>query len=101
MKTSVSIIGAGNCGCAFAADLASRGASVLLYAHPNHRRHADTIQSKGYLDSVIEVEGRFHPIVTSEIDDVVRFSKFIVITVPSYGHDAILTELMKFDLSQH
>jgi opine dehydrogenase len=101
MEMSVSIIGAGNCGCAFAADLANRGANVLLYAHPDHRRHADTIRSNGYLDAGVEIEGRFHPIVSSEIDDVVRFSKFIVITVPSYGHDAILTELRKFDLSQH
>jgi opine dehydrogenase len=101
MEMSVSIIGAGNCGCAFAADLASRGVSVLLYAHPDHRRNADTIQSNGYLEAGLQIEGRFHPIVSSNMDDVVRFSKYIVITVPSYGHDAILSELEKFDLSGH
>lgn len=101
MQTSVSIIGAGNCGCALAADLASRGASVLLYAHPEHRRHAETIERNGYLDAELKIEGRFHPAVSSDMADVVRFSRFIVITVPSYGHDAILSELAKFDLSKH
>jgi opine dehydrogenase len=101
MEMSVSIIGAGNCGCAFAADLVSRGVSVLLYAHPDHRQNADSIRSNGYLEASVKIEGRFHPIVSSEMDDVVRFSRFIVITVPSYGHDAILSELKKFDLSQH
>jgi opine dehydrogenase len=101
MGMSVSIIGAGNCGCAFAADLASRGASVLLYAHPDHRRHAETIENNGCLEAGMKIEGRFHPIVSSDIGDVVRFSKYIVITVPSYGHDAVLSELSKFDLSQH
>ncbi|MGJ5205895.1 NAD/NADP octopine/nopaline dehydrogenase family protein [Bradyrhizobium sp. HKCCYLR20261] len=101
MQTSVSIIGAGNCGCAFAADLADRGANVLLYAHPEHRRHAETIERKGYLEAGMKIEGRFHPKVSSDMADVVRFSKFIVITVPSYGHDSILSELAKFDLSRH
>jgi opine dehydrogenase len=101
MEMSVSIIGAGNCGCAFAADLVSRGVSVLLYAHPDHRQNADSIRSNGYLEASVKIEGRFHPIVSSDMDDVVRFSRFIVITVPSYGHDAILSELKKFDLSQH
>ncbi|WP_315801431.1 NAD/NADP-dependent octopine/nopaline dehydrogenase family protein [Bradyrhizobium sp. SZCCHNS3002] len=101
MQTSVSIIGAGNCGCAFAADLASRGANVLLYAHPEHRRHAETIDRNGYLEAGLKIEGRFHPDVSSDIADVVRFSKFIIITVPSYGHEAVLSELAKFDLSKH
>jgi opine dehydrogenase len=101
MGTSVSIIGAGNCGCALAADLASRGANVLLYAHPEHRRHAATIERNGCLEAGLKIEGRFHPRVSSDMADVVRLSKFIVITVPSYGHDAILSELGKFDLSQH
>jgi opine dehydrogenase len=101
MGMSVSIIGAGNCGCAFAADLASRGANVLLYAHPDHQRHAETIKSNGVLEAGGKIEGRFHPIVSSDMGEVVRFSKYIVITVPSYGHDAILNELGKFDLSQH
>jgi len=101
MAMSVSIVGAGNCGCAFAADLARRGAAVLLYAHPDHRRHADTIRSNGCLDSAMQIEGRFHPTISSDMQDVVRFSKFIVITVPSYGHDAILTELGGYDLGDH
>jgi opine dehydrogenase len=100
MDMAVSIIGAGNCGCALAADLASRGASVLLYAHPDHRRNAEAIERNGCLEASIKINGRFHPIISSEMEDAVRFSKFIIITVPAYGHDAILKELSKFDLSQ-
>ncbi|WP_155837115.1 NAD(P)-binding protein [Paraburkholderia mimosarum] len=49
LRFPVSIIGAGHCGCAFAADLASRGFEVLLYGHPDHRRNIDAIRAKGSL----------------------------------------------------
>ncbi|MER8562670.1 NAD/NADP octopine/nopaline dehydrogenase family protein [Mesorhizobium sp. M0578] len=100
-KTSVSIIGAGNCGCAFAADLINRGFEVLLYGHPHHRRNIDGIRRDGHLVARMEIEGRFHPIVTSEMATAVQFSRFLVVTVPSYGHDDIIGELKDFDLSRH
>ncbi|RWG77552.1 MAG: NAD/NADP octopine/nopaline dehydrogenase, partial [Mesorhizobium sp.] len=100
-KLSVSIIGAGNCGCAFAADLVNRGFDVLLYGHPNHRRNIDAIRRDGHLIARMEIEGKFRPNVTTEMASAVRFSRFLVVTVPSYGHDDIINELKDFDLSGH
>ncbi|MGX9574316.1 NAD/NADP octopine/nopaline dehydrogenase family protein [Mesorhizobium sp. f-mel] len=97
----VSIIGAGNCGCAFAADLANRGFSVLLYGHPNHRRNIDAIRREGHLSARMEIEGKFDPILTIKMATAVEFSRFLVVTIPSYGHDGIIGELEDFDLSNH
>lgn len=100
-KLSVSIIGAGNCGCTFAADLVNRGFDVLLYGHPHHRRNIDAIRRAGHLVARMEIEGKFHPTVTTEMATAVQFSRFLVVTVPSYGHDDIIGELKDFDLSRH
>ncbi|KAJ5152653.1 uncharacterized protein N7482_009131 [Penicillium canariense] len=99
---SVTIIGAGPCGCAFAADLASRGKSVLLYGHPDHRGALPMIEEQdGWLSSSGEITGRFHIQTTSDLYLAIRHSPFIVTTVPSYGQDTILATLSQFDLRNH
>ena len=100
--SSVTIIGAGPCGCAFAADLASRGKCVLLYGHPEHRGAIPMIESNGgWLNASGEINGRYQIKTTSDLNIVIRHSKFIVITVPSYGQDTILGALSGFDLQNH
>jgi opine dehydrogenase len=74
---------------------------VLLYAHPSHRRHAEDLERAGCVEASGSIEGRFPIVVTSDLEKAVRFSKIIVVTVPSYGHDTILEELGQFDLGQH
>ncbi|KAJ2985646.1 hypothetical protein NUW58_g5421 [Xylaria curta] len=101
MITSVSVVGAGNCGCAFAADLESRGIKVLLYAHPDHSTNVDAIRKNGYLESIGKVEGRFYPAVSTDMGEALRFSNVVVIAVPSYAQDDILSELEKFDVGNH
>ncbi|KAI3321350.1 putative NAD/NADP octopine/nopaline dehydrogenase [Xylariaceae sp. AK1471] len=101
MITSVSIIGIGNCGCAFAADLENRGIKVLLYAHPDHSTNANTICNNGFLDSIGEVEGRFYPAVSTDMGTALRFSNVVIIAVPSYAQEDILSELAKHDVSNH
>ncbi|KAI1319635.1 putative NAD/NADP octopine/nopaline dehydrogenase [Xylariaceae sp. FL0255] len=101
MISSISIVGIGNCGCAFAADLESRGIKALLYAHPEHRANADAIRRNGYLDSIGSVEGRFYPLVSTDMGEALHFSTVIIIAVPSYAQDEILAELEKYDLSNH
>ncbi|GAW26621.1 putative NAD NADP octopine nopaline dehydrogenase [Rosellinia necatrix] len=101
MITSVSIIGAGNCGCAFAADLESRGITVLLYAHPDHSTNVDAIHENGFLESIGKVQGRFYPRVSTDMQAALQFSNVVIIAVPSYAQDDILSELEKFDLSNH
>jgi opine dehydrogenase len=100
--SAVTIIGAGPCGCAFAADLASRGKSVMLYAHPDHRGATDMIEkSNGWLTAAGEISGRFQIKTTSDLYLAIRHSPFIVTTVPSYGQDTIVTLLSQFDLRNH
>lgn len=99
---SVTIIGAGPCGCAFAADLASRGVSVLLYGHPDHRGALPMVEkNNGWLNADGEISGRYQIKTTSDLYLAIRHSSFIVTTVPSYGQDTILQVLSQFDLSKH
>ncbi|KAI1153767.1 putative NAD/NADP octopine/nopaline dehydrogenase [Nemania diffusa] len=101
MITSVSIVGAGNCGCAFAVDLENRGVKVLLYAHPDHSATVDAIRENGFLGSTGKVEGRFHPEVSTDMGEALRFSKTLIIAVPAYAQENIISELEKFDVSNH
>ncbi|KAJ5290772.1 hypothetical protein N7478_000023 [Penicillium angulare] len=99
---SVTVIGAGPCGCAFAADLASRGMSVLLYGHPDHRGALPLIERNDcWLNSDGEITGKFQIKTTSDMYLAIQHSPFIVITVPSYGQDTIVRVLSQFDLRQH
>ncbi|GLA79159.1 hypothetical protein CBS63078_9188 [Aspergillus niger] len=100
--SSVTVIGAGPCGCAFAADLASRGKCVLLYGHPDHRGAIPMIESNGgWLNATGEISGRYQIKTTSDLDLAIQHSNFIVTTVPSYGQDTILQLLSQFDLQRH
>ncbi|KAI1176236.1 putative NAD/NADP octopine/nopaline dehydrogenase [Nemania sp. FL0916] len=101
MITSVTIIGIGNSGCAFAVDLENRGIKTLLYAHPNHSANAAVIRSHGYLDSMGEIAGRFYPVVSTHMREALAFSKIVIIAVPSYAQADILSELEKHDVSKH
>ncbi|OQD75748.1 hypothetical protein PENDEC_c006G04234 [Penicillium decumbens] len=99
---SVTIIGAGPCGCAFAADLASRGKSVMLYGHPDHRGSIPMIEKNdGWLNSSGAISGKYQIQTTSDLYLAIRHSPFIVTTVPSYGQDTILQTLSQFDLRNH
>ncbi|GAD92877.1 hypothetical protein PVAR5_1473 [Paecilomyces variotii No. 5] len=98
----VTIIGAGPCGCAFAADLVSRGKSVMLYGHPEHRGAIPMIErNDGWLSASGEISGRFKVQTTSDLSLALQHSPFIVTTVPSYGQDTILQDLTRFDLRNH
>jgi len=97
----VSIVGTGHCGCAMAAELAQRGGMSLLYASPKHSRHLDAIREKGVLRAEMKVSGTSKPELTTDLIQAVKFSNYLVVTVPSYGHDDILDRLQKFDLHDH
>jgi opine dehydrogenase len=101
MNISISVIGAGHCGCALAADLAGRGAQVLLYADPAHRRNFDAIHENGVLNASGMISGTSQPILAWDLASAVRFSRYLIVTVPAFGHDALIAELSRFDLSDH
>ena len=99
---TVTLIGAGPCGCAFAADLASRGIAVMLYGHPEHRGSIPMVEENdGWIKAEGEVGGTYRVKTTSDIQVALEFSPFIVVTVPSYGQNTILETLSPFDLRNH
>lgn len=99
---AVTIVGAGPSGCAFAADLASRNVSVMLYCQPDHPGSMAMIeQNNGYLDCVGDPEGSFKVQTTTDIGLALQHSPFIVVTVPSFGQDNILKTLSPLDLRNH
>ncbi|KAK8013882.1 hypothetical protein PG990_007178 [Apiospora arundinis] len=97
----VSIIGAGPAGFALAADLLSHGKNVLLYSHPTHLRHANSVREKGCLRSSGVMEGFADIPITTDMAEVVAFSRVVFLTVPSTGQDTILQEMKDYDLRQH
>ena len=101
--SNVTVIGAGPCGSAFAADLASRGKSVMLYGHPDHRGSLQMIEKNGgWLNAEGDgLSGRFQIQTTSDMYLAIRHSQFLVSTVPSYGQDTILRTLSQFNLQNH
>lgn len=101
MQSKVSIIGAGPAGFALAADLESRGTSVLVYSHPTHLRHANEVVSNGCLRARGAIEGSTNPCLTFDMSEVIAFSKIIILTVPSTGQETVLRELKKFSLDQY
>ncbi|KAF2691685.1 6-phosphogluconate dehydrogenase C-terminal domain-like protein [Lentithecium fluviatile CBS 122367] len=101
LHPTVSIVGAGPAGFALAADLQSRGTSVLLYSHPTRRRHADHVESNGHLRASGILEGSTELRVTSDMAEIVAFSLVIILTVPSTGQETVLQELKKFDLRKY
>jgi len=101
MQLKVSIVGAGPAGFALAADLESRGTNVLVYSHPSHLAHANSVAEKGCLKASGEMDGFTNPLVTLDMSEVVHFSKIIILTVPSTGQETVLQELKRFCLRQH
>lgn len=101
MQSKVSIIGAGPAGFALAADLESRGTSVLVYSHPTHLRHANEVVGNGCLKARGAIEGSTNPCFTFDMSEVINFSKILILTVPSTGQETVLRELKKFSLRQY
>lgn len=85
MIRTVAILGAGNGGCAAAADLALRGFSVRLYARHAERlaplRAAGGIEAQG-------VQRGFAPLpcMTTQLEEAVAGADLLMLVVPSVGH---------------
>ena len=99
---SVTLIGAGPLGCSFAADLASRGVSVMIYCQPDHPGYLGMIEKNdGWLKASGNVNGTFKVHTTTDMDVALQHSPFIVSTVPSFGHENVMRTLRPFDLRNH
>lgn len=78
----IAVIGAGNVGCALAADLARRGFEVRLFNHSTARlepiRQAGGITLTGVLDGFTEVKH-----VNQDLSETVRGAGVVAVTVPT------------------
>lgn len=99
--STISILGAGHCGCAMAADLMASGFDVLLHAHPHHRRVLDAISKGGGLQATGLVTGRFLPRLTTCLVEALEFSTTVVVALPASAHDGLIAALAGHDLRSH
>jgi opine dehydrogenase len=101
MQHGVSIVGAGPAGFALATDLQNSGMDVLVYSHSSHLRHANNIKDKIHLKASGTISSFTIPHVTSDMSQVIEFSKIIILTIPSTGQETVLQELRRFPLHEH
>jgi len=100
LKTSAGIIGVGNVGLGLAADRYNRGQQAVLYAHPAHRTVSAQLAASGKLEAIGKIEGTFACTVTEDIEVLLK-NFLIFITVPSNGHNDIISLLRGHDLAKH
>jgi opine dehydrogenase len=90
---SVAVLGAGNGGCAAAADLASRGFDVRLY-NRSPARLEPLIERGGLdLDGPAGEEFVELPVVTDDLEEAVRGSELVMLAVPISAYPLYAREL--------
>lgn len=82
----IAILGAGNGGCAAAADLSIRGHSVALYEVPQLGEKLDPIKARGGLEVIDEGFGKVDT-VTTDIAEAVKGADLIFNPVPAFAHE--------------
>ena len=101
-ENSVSIIGAGNSGCAMAVDLAHRGFNVCIYAHSDHSKKLDSIRQRGCLISDGEIRGEFKmELLTNDIQEAMLFSKYQIVSLPSFAQDFVFSLMNPYLSDDH
>jgi glycerol-3-phosphate dehydrogenase (NAD(P)+) len=95
MHKSISVLGAGSWGTALAILAARNGCKTLLWAHnPNHSACLSTDkENKRYLPGL-----QFPPslTITNSLEEAIRFSPIILISVPSHAFKDTLIKLKPF-----
>ncbi len=84
--TRIAILGAGNGGCAAAADLTMRGHSVALYDLPEFAHVLAPIQERGGIEIIGEGFAEVDT-VTTDIAEAVRGAEAIFNPVPAFAHE--------------
>jgi opine dehydrogenase len=84
-QTAVAVLGAGNGGCAAAADLSRRGFAVRLYGRPSERLNA--LREHGGVGLAGVIGDGFVPVglITDELERAIDGAEVIVLTIPSSG----------------
>jgi len=84
--TRIVILGAGNGGCAAAADLTIRGHSVALYDLPEFAHALQPIQERGGIEIIDEGFAEIDTI-TTDIAEAMRGAEYIFNPVPAFAHE--------------
>ena len=84
--TRIAILGAGNGGCAAAADLTLRGHSVALFDLPEFAHLLKPIQERGGLEIIGEGFARLDTITTN-IAEALHGAAFVFNPVPAFAHE--------------
>jgi opine dehydrogenase len=82
----IAILGAGNGGCAAAADLTLRGHSVALYDLPDFEHVLEPIQARGGIEIIDEGFAQVDTI-TSDIAEAMRGADVVFNPVPAFAHE--------------
>lgn len=92
----VAVVGAGNGGCALAADLSRRGFQVSLYSHPQHSTRLEAIREnmgisfQGVLRGFVRVAT-----LTTDLQEAVADQRYIIFALPSHAQLPIFQEYLK------
>lgn len=98
----ISIIGAGNTGCALAADLKQRGYAVCLYAHPEHAQRLEGIKNRGKMNYNGIIKGVCMPdLLTSSESEALAYASDIILALPSYAQEEMFACLAPHIGSHH
>jgi len=92
----VAVFGAGNGGCALAADISKLGHSVVLNADPNHARNIAAIVERGGVDVVSEHDSTHVPIglATTDLSATVSGAQYLFVCLPTYAHESLFEKLV-------
>jgi opine dehydrogenase len=82
----IAILGAGNGGCAAAADLTLRGHSVALFEHPDLSHVLQPICERGGIEIIDEGFARIDT-VTTDIGEAMHRAEFVFNPVPAFAHE--------------
>jgi opine dehydrogenase len=82
----IAILGAGNGGCAAAADLSMRGHSVALFDLPQFSEKLKPIQERGGLEVIDEGYADIDT-VTTDIEEAMKGAQLVFNPVPAFAHE--------------
>jgi len=92
----VTILGAGNAGCALAAELSLLGHQVCLYAALTHTKNLDEITQVGGITLEGEMQG-FCKIdfTTTDLRQALEFADIVFLAIPSFAQVEIIDQVFK------
>lgn len=93
----ITIIGAGNAGCALAAELSLRKYEVTLYADESHSTHFNAIEKKGAITLAGKLFGTAYVHkLTHSVKAAIIDADIVFLSVPSYGQIDLFNKMLPY-----